>query len=257
MRAALFVGPHHIDVGDRPDAAIAEPTDAVVRVVLACVCGSDLWYYRGDSPFEPGPIGHEFVGVVEDVGADVRNVAKGDFVIAPFAFSDGTCPHCRHGITSACVAGGFYPSNGDGGQGEAVRVPLADGSLVTVPGSGHSDEMLASLLSLSDVMSTGHHAAVSAGVRPGSTVAVVGDGAVGLSAVLAAHRLGAERIIALSRNPRRQDLARQFGATDIVEARGDEANAAVLALTGGVGVDAALECVGTAQSIDTAFSIAR
>ena len=156
MRAALFVGPHHIDVGDRPDAAIAESTDAVVRVVLACVCGSDLWYYRGDSPFEPGPIGHEFVGVVEDVGADVRNVARGDFVIAPFAFSDGTCPHCRHGITSACVAGGFYPSNGDGGQGEAVRVPLADGSLVKVPGSGHSDEMLASLLALSDVMSTGH-----------------------------------------------------------------------------------------------------
>jgi threonine dehydrogenase-like Zn-dependent dehydrogenase len=257
MRAALFVGPHHIDVGDRPDAAIAEPTDAVVRVVLACVCGSDLWYYRGDSPFEPGPIGHEFVGVVEDVGADVRNVAKGDFVIAPFAFSDGTCPHCRHGITSACVAGGFYPSNGDGGQGEAVRVPLADGSLVKVPGSGHSDEMLASLLALSDVMSTGHHAAVSADVKPGGVVAVVGDGAVGLSGVLAAKRLGAERVVALSRHADRQELAREFGATDIVEQRGDEATAAVMELTGGVGVDATLECVGTGQAMETALSIAR
>src|SRR4051795_6500370 len=196
MRAALFVGPHHIDVGDRPDAAIAERTDAVVRVVLACVCGSDVWYYRGDSPFEPGPIGHEFVGVVEDVGADVRNVAKGDFVIAPFAFSDGTCPHCRHGITSACVAGGFYPSNGDGGQGEAVRVPLADGSLVKVPGSGHSDEMLASLLALSDVMSTGHHAAVSADVKPGGVVAVVGDGAVGLVNRTGAWTASGERLVA-------------------------------------------------------------
>src|SRR3954471_25017082 len=196
MRAALFVGPHHIDVGDRPDAAIAERTDAVVRVVLACVCGSDLWYYRGDSEFESGPIGHEFVGTVEDVGAEVHDIAKGDFVIAPFAFSDGTCPHCRHGITSACVAGGFFPANGDGGQGEAVRVPLADGTLVRVPGSGHSEETIASLLTLSDVMATGHHAAVSADVKPGSVVAVVGDGAVGLSAVLAASRLGAERIIA-------------------------------------------------------------
>src|SRR3954449_5094612 len=174
MRAALFVGPGSITVDDRPDASIREPTDAVVRVVLACVCGSDLWYYRGDSPFEPGPIGHEFVGVVEDVGSEVRDVKKGDFVIAPFAFSDGTCPNCRHGITSACVAGGFYPANGDGGQGEAVRVPLADGSLVKVPGSGHSDEMLASLLTLSDVMSTGHHAAVSAEAKAGDTVAVVG-----------------------------------------------------------------------------------
>ena len=257
MRAALFVGPHHIDVGDRPDAAIAESTDAVVRVVLACVCGSDLWYYRGDSPFEPGPIGHEFVGVVEDVGADVRNVAKGDFVIAPFAFSDGTCPHCRHGITSACVAGGFYPSNGDGGQGEAVRVPLADGSLVKVPGSGHSDEMLRSLLALSDVMSTGHHAAVSADVKPGGVVAVVGDGAVGLSGVLAAKRIGAERIIALSRHADRQELAREFGATDIVGQRGDEATAAVMELTDGVGADATLECVGTGQAMETALSIAR
>ena len=257
MRAALFVGPHHIDVGDRPDAAIAEPTDAVVRVVLACVCGSDLWYYRGDSPFPTGPIGHEFIGVVEEVGAEVRSVAKGNFVIAPFAFSDGTCPHCLHGITSACVAGGFYPSNGDGGQGEAVRVPLAEGSLVKVPGSGHSEEMLASLLTLSDVMATGHHAAVCADVRPGATVAVVGDGAVGLSGVLAAKRIGADRVIALSRNPERQKVAREFGATDVVEERGEAATEKVMELTDGVGADATLECVGTGQAMETALSVAR
>jgi threonine dehydrogenase-like Zn-dependent dehydrogenase len=257
MRAAVFNEPRSISVVDRPDPVIAEPTDAIVRVVLACVCGSDLWYYRGDSPFEPGPIGHEFVGVVEDIGAEVRDIAKGDFVIAPFAFSDGTCPHCRHGITSACVAGGFFPANGDGGQGEAVRVPLADGTLVTVPGSGHSDETIASLLTLSDVMATGHHAAVSADVKPGSVVAVVGDGAVGLSAVLAAARLGAERIIALSRHQDRQELARDFGATDIVSERGDEATEAVLGLTDGVGADATMECVGTGQAMETALSIAR
>ena len=162
-----------------------------------------------------------------------------------------------HGITSACVAGGFFPSNGDGGQGEAVRVPLADGSLVTVPGSGHSDEMVASLLTLSDVMATGHHAAVCADVQQGNTVAVVGDGAVGLCGVLAAKRLGAERIIALSRNPVRQDVAREFGATDVVEQRGDEATEAVMALTAGVGVDATLECVGTGQAMQTALLIAR
>jgi len=209
MRAAIFNKPHSVTVGERPDAAIREPSDAVVRVVLACVCGSDLWFYRGETPFEPGPIGHEFIGVVEDVGADVQNVTKGDFVISPFAFSDGTCPHCRHGITTACVRGGFFPTgNGDGGQGEAVRVPLADGTLVGVPGSGHSDVTMASLLALSDVMGTGAHAAVCARVKPGDTVAVVGDGAVGLCGVLAAKRHGAERIIALSRHAQRQQLAR-------------------------------------------------
>lgn len=257
MRAAIFNEPRSVTAGDRPDPAIAEPTDAIVRVVLACVCGSDLWYYRGETEFEPGPIGHEFVGVVEEVGTDVRSVKKGDFVIAPFAFSDGTCPHCRHGITTACVSGGFFPQNGDGGQGEAVRVPLADGTLVAVPGSGHSAAMLASLLTLSDVMATGHHAAVCAQVKEGDTVAVVGDGAVGLSAVLAAKRLGADRIIALSRHADRQKLAKDFGATDIVEGRGDEAVAAVKEMTGNVGVDAALECVGTGQAMDTALSIAR
>ncbi|MDA0166000.1 zinc-binding dehydrogenase [Solirubrobacter ginsenosidimutans] len=257
MRAALFVEPGRIEVGQRPDPAIVESTDAVVRVVLACVCGTDLWFYRGDSPFAPGPIGHEFIGVVEDVGLDVCTIAPGDFVIAPFGFSDGTCPHCRHGVTSACVAGGLYPTSGDGGQGEAVRVPFADGSLVVVGGSGHSDEQLASLLTLSDVMSTGHHAAVCAGVGAGDVVAVVGDGAVGLCGVLAAKRLGAGRIIALSRNPRRQAVAREFGATDIVEQRGPEAIESVMELTGGVGVDATLECVGTRQAMETALSIAR
>jgi threonine dehydrogenase-like Zn-dependent dehydrogenase len=257
MRAAVFVEPHHIEVAHRRDPAISEPTDAVVRVVLACVCGSDLWYYRGESPFEPGPIGHELMGVVEDVGADVHDIARGDLVIAPFAFSDGTCPHCRHGITSACVNGGFFPMNGDGGQGEAVRVPLADTTLVRVPRDGYSDETMRSLLTLSDVMATGHHAAVSADVVPGSTVAIVGDGAVGLCGVIAAERLGAERIIALSRNPDRQQLSREFGATDIVAERGGAAVEAVKAMTDGVGVDAALECVGTGQAMETAIAIAR
>jgi threonine dehydrogenase-like Zn-dependent dehydrogenase len=258
MRAAIFNEPRSISVAERPDPAITEPTDAVVRVVIACVCGSDLWYYRGESPFAPGPIGHEFVGVVEDVGAEVHDISKGDLVIAPFAYSDGTCPHCRAGVTTSCVAGGFWASNGiDGGQGEAVRVPFAESTLVRVPGSGHSDETMRSLLTLSDVMATGHHAAVSAGVREGSVVAVVGDGAVGLSAVLASSRLGAVRIITLSRNPARQELARAFGATDILAERGGKAIEAVKEMTAGVGVDAALECVGTGQSMATAIGVAR
>ena len=258
MRAALFNGPKDITVGDRPDPGIENPTDAVVRVVLACVCGSDLWYYRGESEHSLGPIGHEFIGVVEDIGADVDTLSVGDLVVAPFIFSDMSCPHCLNGSTISCVQGGNF-GNGtiDGGQGEAVRVPLAGSTLVPVPGTGHSDETLKSLLALSDVMSTGHHAAVSAGVQRGDTVAVVGDGAVGLSAVLASKRLGAERVIALSRHPDRQRLARQFGASDIVDSRGEEANEAVLELTGGIGVDAALECVGTQQSIETASAIAR
>jgi threonine dehydrogenase-like Zn-dependent dehydrogenase len=258
VKAAIFRGPADVVLGERPDPAIQAPADAIVRVVLACVCGSDLWYYRGESPHAVGSIGHEFIGVVEEVGADVGTVAPGDLVIAPFIFSDMSCPHCLNGSTISCPAGGNF-GNGhfDGGQGERVRVPLAGGTLVPVPGSGHSEGTLRSLLALSDVMSTGHHAAVSAGVGKGDTVAVVGDGAVGLSAVLAAHRLGAERIIALSRHPRRQQLAREFGATDVVEARGEDAEEAVRSLTGGVGVDAALECVGTAQSVATAFAVAR
>src|SRR3954453_12286557 len=224
MKAAIFQGPKDITVGNRPDPVIEAPTDAVVRVVLACVCGSDLWYYRGESDHAVGSIGHEFIGVVEDVGAEVTGIARGDLVVAPFIFSDMSCPHCLNGSTISCVQGGNF-GNGtiDGGQGEAVRVPLAGSTLVPGPGSGHSDEMLKSLLTLSDVMATGHHAAVSAGVQRGDTVAVVGDGAVGLCAVLAAKRLGPERIIALSRHSDRQQIAREFGATEIVESRGEEA----------------------------------
>ncbi|TMB91771.1 MAG: zinc-dependent alcohol dehydrogenase family protein [Chloroflexi bacterium] len=260
MRAAIFNGPKDISVGERPDPVIKEPTDAIVRVVLGCVCGSDLWYYRGESPHAHGSIGHEFIGLVEDCGSAVSGLAKGDLVVAPFVFCDMACPHCKAGATFACLHGGSF-GNGeiDGGQGEAVRVPLAGSSLVKVPGfpSKHSDETLRSLLALSDVMCTGHHAAVCGRVQEGDTVAVVGDGAVGLCAVLASKRLGAERIIALSRNPARQQVAREFGATDILVERGDEAIKAVLDLTGGIGVDAALECVGTAQSAATAVAIAR
>lgn len=259
MKAAIFKGKGAIELGQRPDPTIKVPTDAVVRNALTCVCGSDLWYYRGQSEYTPGsPIGHEFLGVVEQVGDSVQNVAKGDLVIAPFLYSDGTCPNCRIGITSACVSGGVWGVNGiDGGQGEAVRVPLADGTLVKVPGSSHSDKTLASLLTLSDVMCTGHHAVKSAGVKKGDTVAVVGDGAVGLCAIIASKRLGAQRIIALSRNPARQKLAREFGATDIVAERGGEANESVLGLTDRIGVDAALECVGTNEAVQTALDIAR
>jgi len=258
MKAAIFSGPRAVNAGERPDPVIQEPTDAVVRVVLGCVCGSDLWYYRGESPHAAGSIGHEFIGVVEQAGADVRGIVPGDLVVAPFIYSDMSCPHCLNGSTISCPSGGGF-GNGttDGGQGEAVRVPLAGATLVPVPGSGHPDAVLRSLLALSDVMSTGHHAAVVAGVKKGDTVAVVGDGAVGLCAVLACARLGAERIIALSRHPGRQRVARELGATDIIAARGDEATQAVLDLTGGIGADAALECAGTGQSISTAFAVAR
>ena len=258
MRAAIFRGLRHIEVGERPEPLIREPTDAIVRVVLACVCGSDLWYYRGESPHAVGSIGHEFIGVVEQTGADVAAVSPGDLIVAPFIYSDMTCPHCQHGSTISCKRGGnFGDGTIDGGQGQAVRVPLAGSTLVRVPGSGHSDQTLRSLLTLSDVMATGHHAAISAGVRPGDIVAVVGDGAVGLSAVLAARRLGAERVIALSRHPDRQAVAKAFGATDIVASRGEAATVAVMDLTGGIGADASLECAGTPQAIATAFAIAR
>ena len=258
MRAAIYNGPRDLTVGERPDPRIQASTDAIVRVTLACVCGSDLWYYRGQSAHDQGAIGHEFIGVVDEVGADVRDLRPGDLVVAPFTWSDGTCELCRAGWYANCLHGGGFGNHGiDGGQGEAVRVPFADATLVKVPGFGHSDETLRSVLALSDVACTGNHAAVSAGVGPGMTVAVVGDGAVGLSAVLAARRLGAERIVALSRNPARQAVAREFGATDVVADRGDAAVEAVKALTGGLGVEAALECVGTGESMATAFAIAR
>jgi threonine dehydrogenase-like Zn-dependent dehydrogenase len=258
MRAAIFNGPHDVSTGDRPDPRIQEPTDAIVRVTLSCVCGSDLWYYRGVSTHDPGAIGHEFIGIVEEVGGAVRTIKPGQLVVAPFKFSDGTCFNCRYDVTSACVNGAAF-GNGvyDGGQGESLRVPLADGTLVAAPARNYEDETLKSLLALSDVMGTGHHVALSGNVNERSTVAVVGDGAVGLCAVLASKRLGASRVIALSRHPQRQALAREFGATDIVEARGDDAVDAVLDLTDGVGVDSALESVGSGESFATAFGIAR
>jgi threonine dehydrogenase-like Zn-dependent dehydrogenase len=258
MKATIYQGPHDIVVGERRDPTIQEPTDAIVRVVRGCVCGSDLWYDRGVNEHKVGSIGHEFIGVIEQVGADVRDLAKGDFVIAPFTFSDGTCAACQAGFPSNCVhGGGFGNGDIDGGQGEFVRTPYADSTLVEVSGSGFSDELLASFTALSDVMCTGYHAAVSAGVKQGDTVAVVGDGAVGLCGIIAAKKLGAARIIALSRNPARQVVAKEFGATDIVEERGDEGVDVIMRLTNGAGVDAALECVGTDQSIDTAVGVTR
>ena len=261
MKAAIFKGKDTIEVGTRPEPRIEDPTDAVVRVVRGCVCGSDLWYYRGINAHKVGSIGHEYIGVIETVGPQVRDLAVGDFVIAPFTYSDGTCPACQAGYQSNCLHGGAF-GNGDtdGGQGEKVRSPFADATLVKVPNPPQgrfTDAQLASFTALSDVACTGYHAAVSAGVKAGDTVAVVGDGAVGLSAVMGARKLGATRIIALSRNPARQAVAKEFGATDIVEERGDDAVQAVLRLTDGGGVDAALECVGTDQSIETCAGIPR
>ena len=260
MRATVIHAPYDIRIAEVSDAAVRHPTDAVVRVVLACVCGSDLWAYRGVAARQPGQrIGHEFLGVVEDVGSEVATVRRGDLVVAPFVWSDGVCDYCREGLQTSCPHGGFWGEPGsDGGQGEAVRVPFADGTLVGLPAAAATDDhLLTALLALSDVMSTGHHAAVSAGVRPGATVAVVGDGAVGLCGVLAARRLGAERIIALGRHPARTDIARTFGATDVVPERGEAAVAAVRELTGGQGAHAVLEAVGTEESMRTALSIAR
>jgi threonine dehydrogenase-like Zn-dependent dehydrogenase len=258
MKAAIFRGEKNIELGERPDPTFESPTDAIVRVVRGCVCGSDLWYYRGINTHKVGSIGHEYIGVVEAVGDDVTNLEVGDFVIAPFTFNDGTCRACQAGFQSNCEHGGaFGDGTIDGGQGEKVRAPYADATLVKVPGKDFTDEQLASFTALSDVMCTGYHAAVSARVGEGDTVAVVGDGAVGLSGVLAAKKLGASRIIVLSRNPARQAVAKEFGATDIVEERGQDAIDTVQRLTGGAGVDAALECVGTDQSIETCAGIVR
>jgi threonine dehydrogenase-like Zn-dependent dehydrogenase len=265
MRATMIHGTRDIRVEDRPEPEVLLPGDAVVRVTAACVCGSDLWPYRGVREVtEPKPIGHEFVGVVEAVGDEVTAVKPGDFVIAPWAVSCGTCPPCRNGVQVACehrAAWGGSDEQGlpvDGGQGERVRVPMADGTLVAVPGVADPDEALTkSLLTLSDVMGTGHHAAVAAHVGPGRSVVVVGDGAVGLSGVLAARRLGAERIIAMSRHEDRAELARQFGATDVVAERGKEAAEKVRELLGGVLADSVLECVGTKESMDQALRCTR
>ncbi|MFD7297460.1 zinc-dependent alcohol dehydrogenase family protein [Streptomyces sp. NPDC059897] len=260
MRATTIHAPFDMRVEDVPDAAVVRPTDAVVRVLRACVCGSDLWAYRGEAARQPGQrIGHEFLGVVEETGSEVAVFKRGDLVVAPFMWSDGVCDYCREGLTTSCEHGGFWGAVGyDGGQGEAVRVPYADGTLVALPADAASDDrLLSALLTLSDVLGTGHHAALGAGVREGSTVAVVGDGAVGLCGVLAAHRLGAERIIALGRHQVRTDIARRFGATDVVAERGDAAVAAVRELTGGQGAHAVIEAVGTEQSMNTAVRITR
>ena len=260
MKAAIFNGERSIVIEEREKPSILEPSDAIVRVVLACVCGSDLWFYRGVSEHAHGGVGHEFIGVVDEIGNDVTDLSVGDFVIAPFAYSDGVCKNCEAGFHTACIHGGFFGQGqgGDGGQAEYVRVPQADGTLVVVPGDNFSDDTLASLLSLTDVMSTGYHAAISAEVEKGDTVAVVGDGAVGLSGVLSARMLGAERIIVLaSTHEDRHALAREWGATDIINVRGDAAVKALLELTNGYGADAVLECVGTDESYATAFAIAR
>jgi threonine dehydrogenase-like Zn-dependent dehydrogenase len=251
-------GPGDVRVETVPDPRIIEPTDALVAITRACICGSDLWPYKTMEPSEAGQrMGHEFIGIVEAIGAGVRTVKRGDLVVAPFAWSDGTCVFCHEGLHTSCLHGGWWGGTElDGGQGEAVRVPQADGTLVVLP-VGRDDALMPSLLTLSDVMGTGHHAARAAKVGPGKTVAVVGDGAVGLCGVIAARRLGAEQIIMLGRHPDRIALAREFGATDIVSERGDEAIERVRELTGGFGAHSVLECVGYEQSTLTALSIAR
>ncbi|NUO60180.1 MAG: zinc-dependent alcohol dehydrogenase family protein [Hamadaea sp.] len=258
MRAAVIHAPKDIRIEDVPDPELVESTDVIVRVTHACICGSDLWAYQGVASREPGQrIGHEFVGIVEAAGTAVRTLKAGQAVVAPFVWSDGTCEFCRAGLQTSCPEGGFWGQVGsDGGQGEAVRVPFADGTLVPLP-AGLGDDELVKVLALSDVMSTGHHAALSARVRPGGTVAVVGDGAVGLCGVLAARRLGAERIIALGRHEVRTAIAREFGATDVVAERGADAVAAVQELTGGWGAHAVIEAVGTEESMRTAIRVAR
>jgi len=240
-----------------PDARIIEPTDALLTVTRGCICGSDLWPYKSMEPSEKGRrMGHEFIGVIEAVGAEVRTLKPGDLVVAPFAWSDGTCVFCRQGLQTSCLHGGWWGGDLDGGQGEAVRVPQADGTLVVLPVE-QDDALMPSLLTLSDVMGTGHHAALAAQVGPGKAVAVVGDGAVGLCGVIAARRLGAEQIILLGRHPTRVALAREFGATDIVSERGEEAIQRVRDLTGGLGAHSVLECVGLEDATVTALSIAR
>lgn len=253
MRATTIHAARDIRLSDVPDPRIEAPTDAIVKVVAGCICGSDLWPYRGENDITAGDtIGHEAVGVVEEVGSAVSSFRPGDFVIVPFDHCDNTCVHCRAGMQSGCENLGFTAS----GQAEYTRVNQAEGSLVKTDGMP-DPEMVPSLLTLSDVMATGWHAAVASGVTQGSTAVVVGDGAVGLCGVLAAAQLGAERVIAMSRHEPRQEIARKFGATDIVAERGKEGAARIAELTGGVGADAVLECVGTDESMKTAFRIAR
>ncbi|GGK58723.1 zinc-dependent alcohol dehydrogenase family protein [Nocardia camponoti] len=253
MRGTMLYAPFDIRFQELPDPVILEPTDAIIRTVATCVCGSDLWSYRGITPFtEPHPMGHEYVGVVEEIGADVTGIQPGQFVIGSFATSDNTCPNCRNGAQSRCIHGNFMSTC----QATSIRIPLADGTLVPTPDQP-SPGLIPSLLTLSDVMGTGWYAAVAAQVVRGGTAVVVGDGAVGLCGVLAARELGASRIIAMSRHEARQKLALEFGATDIVSERGDDGVEAVRELTKGIGADSVLECVGTAESMKQAVRCTR
>ena len=258
MRATVMYGAGDVRIEKVSDPRIEEPTDAIIRVTHACICGSDLWPYKTLPHSDTGRVmGHEAVGIIEEIGAEVRTLKQGDLVVMPFAFSDGTCIFCQEGLQTACIDGGFFGTGVvAGAQAEAVRVPQADGTLVVLP-VGEDDALMPSLLTLADVMGTGHHAAVCAKVVPGKTVAVLGDGAVGLCGVIAAKRLGAEQIIIMGRHPDRITLARAFGATDVVSERGEEAVERVRKLTGGYGVHSVLECVGLEQSELTAIEIAR
>ncbi len=253
MKGAVLYGPRDIRFEDRERPRIEEPTDAVIRIAATCVCGSDLWPYRGLQPIHgPSPMGHEYCGVVEEIGKAVKSVRPGQFVVGSFATSDNTCPNCRYGYQSSCVRREFMTR----AQAPVLRVPLADGTLVPTPGVP-SDDLVPSLLTTSDVLGTGWFAADAANVKPGSTVVVVGDGAVGLLGVLSARQMGAERIIAMSRHEKRQRLAREFGATDIVIERGNEGVARIKDLTDGIGADSVLECVGTQESMLQAINCTR
>jgi len=258
MRATVMYEAGDVRVESVPDARLIEPSDALVRVTRAGICGSDLWPYKSMPKGDVGRrMGHEFIVVVEDVGSDVQTVKKGDLVLSPFLWSDGTCVYCREGLQSECLHGGRYGwGDVDGGQGEAVRVPKADGTLVVLP-VAVDEALLPSLLTLTDVMGTGHHAAVTAHVKSGETVAIVGDGAVGLCGVIASKRLGASRILLLGSNPDRVALGEAFGATDVVRERGDEAVERVRELTDGQGAHSVLECVGLEQAMVTALEIVR
>jgi threonine dehydrogenase-like Zn-dependent dehydrogenase len=259
MRATVYHGPRDMRVENVPDAKRQQPTDALLRVTLAGICGSDLWSYRGiQKPLSGTRMGHELMGIVEEVGPEVRTMKKGDLAIAPFVASDGTCEFCQEGLQTSCVHGSVFGGReNDGGQGEAVRVPFADGTLVIVPEAVRGDEeMLKRLLPLTDVMGTGYHAAISAGVKAGETAVVVGDGAVGLCGVLSAKLLGAQRIIMVGHQEKRLAIAQQFGATDIVREKGDDAVKTVQELTHG-GAKAVLECVGAKDSRDEAIRMAR
>jgi threonine dehydrogenase-like Zn-dependent dehydrogenase len=258
MRATVMLTAGDVRIENVPDASIKDPTDAVIRITRACICGSDLWPYNGGPNVERQQMGHESIGVVEDVGSDVRTISRGQVVVMPFAYSDGSCLFCEEGLQTACIHGGFFGNGGEAGgaQAEALRIPQADGTLYALP-VGEDDALMPSLLTLSDVMGTGHHAAVTARVAAGHTVAVIGDGAVGLCGVIAAKRLGAEQIIIMGRHQARIDLAKEFGATDVVSEREAEGIERVRELTGGIGVQSVLECVGTEQAMATSMGIVR